>query len=320
MKFKNLLLIPFIAISLIACDDDEQNTTDFVQENVERGAILRTVDRIENSIPISIEDGMTVTSENAQLSLLLEEQDVQGGDLLQSVDVYLTFVDGYEDNGDSSTEEVFFRTIDVAEFSEGPFGLPRTTLTITGDEMIDATGIDANILFGGDNFFTRLVLNLTDGRTFSNDNAGGVITGGFFDSPFAYTTPVVCNLETTSFVGEYLIEEITPYVDGPTFDDGSVVTVAVGDTDSERVFDTNNYPNYCTVPNDFKILFICGEIVIPVQESNCACGSGADWFASPDVLANYDAEDDTVFEISFINDAQSNCSSPVVTTYRFTKQ
>lgn len=320
MKLKKLLLIPILVIAFTACEDDEQNTTDFVQENVERGAILRTIEVLENSIPIAIENGTTVTAENAQLSLLLEEQDAQNGGLLQSVDVFITFNDGNEENGDDSTEEMLFRTIESSEFSPGPFGLPRTTLTVTGDEMIAATGIDADILFGGDVFLTRLALNLTDGRTFSSNNAGSVITGGFFESPFQYNTPVVCNLETTTFVGDYLIEEITPLVDGPTFDDGSVVTVSVGDTDTERVFFTSNYPDFCTTPNDFKMLFICGEIIIPVQESNCACGSGGEWFATPENPENYDVADDTVFEVSFINDAQSDCAPPVVTTYKFTKQ
>ncbi len=322
MKILNRMTLGLLAVVLLACSEDDK-TVDQVIANTERGAVLRTVEIIENSIPIAIENGQTQTAENAQLSLLLEEQDVENGELLQSVDVFIQFVDGSPDTGDSSaaiTEEVFVKNIARDAFTPGPFGLPRTTLTLTAAEMLSKVNLTPDALFGGDTFRTRLALNLTDGRVFSSDNAGGIITGGFFSSPFAYSTPVVCNLEETAFVGEYLLEEITPYVDGPTFDDGGIVTLEIGDTDTERFFLTPNYPDYCSTLNDFRFLFVCGEIIVPTQESNCACGSGADFFGPSDNPANYDASDDSVFFITFLNDTLSDCAAPAVTTYKLTKQ
>ena len=83
---KNLIKYAFagaILIGMASCEDDEQNTTDFVQENVERGAVLRTVSLISNSLPIGVP--------TAEFSVLLEEQDAFGGDLLESVDVEILF-------------------------------------------------------------------------------------------------------------------------------------------------------------------------------------------------------------------------------------
>lgn len=322
MKTFKLLALILISALFYTCSDDDK-TVDDITADTERGAVLRTIEIIDNSIPIAIENGQTQTAEGAQLSMIIEEQDVENGALLESVDVYITFKDGSPLTGDSSTaitDEVFVKNIPAAEFSNGPFGLPRATVTLTAADMLSKVNLTPDALFGGDTFTTRFALNLTDGRIFSSDNAGGIITGGFFNSPFQYRTPVVCNLENTSFIGDYLIEEITPYVDGPTFDDGSVVTVEIGDTDTERFFLTSNYPDYCSTPNDFRFLFVCGEIVIPTQESNCACSSGADFFGASDSPANYDATDDSVFFITFLNDTLSDCAPPAITTYKLTKQ
>ena len=322
MNIRKLLFTALTGCILFSCGDDDK-VTDTVQENVETGAVLRTIEIVENSIPIAIENGQTTIADNARLSIILEEQDLEEGALLESVDVYTIFSDGSPDTGDTAmaiTEEVFLGNIPADLFTVGPFGLPRIDFSLEASELISAVNLTPDALFGGDTFTTRFALNLTDGRTFSTNNAGGIITAGFFNSPFQYITPVVCNLDTDSFVGDYLIEEITPYVDGPTFADGSVVEVTVGNTDTERVFFTTNYPDYCSTLNDFVLLFVCGEIIIPTQESNCACSSGAGFFGPTDSPANYDANDDSVFFISFLNDVESDCAPPEVTTYKFTKQ
>ena len=322
MNIKKLLFASLSICYLFSCDSDDK-VTEVVQDTVEAGAVLRTIEIIENSIPIGIENGETAIIGTAQLSIIIEEQDVQEGALLQSVDVYTSFTDGSPDTGDTSmavTEEVFLGNIPAELFTPGPFGLPRYEFTIEATELLSAVNLTPNALFGGDTFTTRFSLNLTDGRIFSTDNAGGVVTGGFFNSPFQYITPVVCNLDSDSFVGNYLIEEITPYVDGPTFADGSVVEVAIGNTATERFFLTPNYPDYCSTLNDFNFQFVCGEIIVPLQESNCACSSGADYFGPTDNPANYNANDDTEFFVTFLNDVQSDCASPEITTYKFTKQ
>lgn len=312
---KHYLLIctAIIALFTSSCEQDANNTIDQVFDGVTSGAVLRTINIVSGELPIGVE--------GAKFEVEIEEQDDQGGDLLQSVDVYVALNDNSPDNGDSSAAEVQIGTIDRAAFSPGPFGLPRGTISITLEEMLTALSVSEDDLFGGDAFNVRLSLNLTDGRVFSVDNAGGIITGGFFASPFQYAPTVICPVPDTFMVGDYLIEEITPYVDGPTFDDGSIVAVEVGDFSTERFFLTSNYPDYCTTPNDFRYTLVCGSILVPLQESNCACGSGADYFGPPlGDASTYDLADDSVFFLTFGNDLQSDCVAPEDTTYKFTKQ
>jgi hypothetical protein len=311
MKKIYLLAAVFTAAIFQSCTEKD-NTIDQVFDGVESGAVLRTIEIISGEIPLGVE--------GAGFTALIEEQDAQDGDLLESVDVFVSFNDQTPENGDSSAAEAQVTTIGREAFQDGEFGLPRTTVDVPLTAMLSALGLEQSDLFGGDSFIVRLAVNLTDGRTYSVDNAGGIITGGFFNSPFQYNATVICPVPETYLVGNYLIEEITPYVDGPTFEDGAIVEVFVGDFSTERYFLTYNYPDYCTTLNDFRFSLVCGTVVVPLQESNCACSSGADYFGPSDNPATYDINDDSVFYLTFENDVQSDCAPPEDTTYKFTKQ
>ena len=54
-------------------------------------------------------------------------------------------------------------------------------------------------------------------------------------------------------------------------------------------------------------------------QCNCSCGGNL-WFTNAAEPTSYDPADDSMFEVSFTNDAYSDCGAPQTTTYRFTKQ
>lgn len=178
-----------LAMSLGSCEDDEQNITDLVQETVETGAILRTIDFTDELI-------LDVAPE--QFVLTLEEQDEQEGGLLQEVNVYVTYTDNSDIAGNSSgfnTEEVLIDTVPASEFSPGPFGLPRVTVTYPVSDLLAAVGgTSTDQIYVDDTFRFREELVLTDGRVFTAENAGTVITTGFFNSPFQHVQTVTGGL------------------------------------------------------------------------------------------------------------------------------
>lgn len=318
MKIINkLLLASATALTVFtfnSCDDGNA-VVDEVFDNTTSGIVLRTVNVISNELPIGKSD--------ANFSVEVEMQDVENGALVDHLEVYVSFRDNTVEEGDTDydvLDEAPAGTIPSSEFYPGPYGFPRATYTLTLDDMLSLLSVNSDILDGGDQFYVRFVAVLTDGRSFSNTDNTDTSTGSFFASPFLYTPSVTCPVESTLFVGDYLIEQTSGLVDGPTLSDGEIVTLVVGETSVERVFQTANYPDYCTTLRDFTIELICGEIKIPTQNSGCACTSGGDWFSDPIVRETYDPNDDSVFLITFTDDTQSDCSSPVQTTYRFTKQ
>lgn len=324
---KNLLKFAALGAVLVmgttSCEQDSNNTIDQVFDGVTSGAVLRTIAITSNELPLG--------STDAVFSVEIEEQDNQGGALLESVDAYLTFADGSADEGDSSaatTEEVFIRNIPASEFSPGPFGLPRTTYTLTLTEMLAAVGLGPDDIFGGDTFTTRFALNLTDGRTFSVNNAGGIITGGFFASPFQYTTPVVCPVGEEEFLGPYQITNGVPGVlDFNVFEEGGIVEMYFpeGGTSVDRAFDYVYLPDAGVGqdPVDFAMQFICNTVVIPPgQNSGLQCSSGLTIGPSPNgELGEYTTGDDSVFIIRFTDNSDSDCGeSPRDVFATLTKQ
>lgn len=184
-KFYKYIAVSALVLGFVACDDDEPNVTDVVQETVETGAVLRTIDFTDELL-------LDITPE--QFVLTIEEQDELEGGLLQEVNVFVTFTDNSDIAGDTSgftTTEVQIDNIPASEFSPGPFGLPRITVTYPVAEILAAVGgTSTDQIYVDDTFLFREELVLTDGRIFSVVNAGGIITAGFFNSPFQHLQTV----------------------------------------------------------------------------------------------------------------------------------
>lgn len=345
--FKSIVLVGLAVATLASCTE-EDNTINQVFDGVSSGAVLRGIPDPgnNNNIPVGVED--------SQFSQLLEYQDAQGGDLLDRVEVYVTYTDGSPDEGDSTgatMEEVLARTVTAAEFFEGPFGLPRYNLVITRAEFFSLVGLpnDLNAIFGGDTFRTRLVLYLTDGRVFDPSNATGVISAGFFNSPFTYTTPVICPVEEEFFTGDYLTEQITPGIYGGNLinpgatgsgfvtelfnrdtavnADGDGITAEAADGEglsiTQRAFDGVYLANLGInqPPNTFIIDFICNEVTFPSQSTNLTCGGGITVGPPTGPNGVYDFQDDTTFDLNYTDDETPDCAfGATQATLRFTKQ
>ena len=62
----------------------------------------------------------------------------------------------------------------------------------------------------GDLFVFELRLNLSDGRVYGGSSAAGIITGGYFSSPFKYNALLLCSPEP----GDYKLVMHDSYGDG----------------------------------------------------------------------------------------------------------
>lgn len=320
--FKIAAVFGLLAVGFQSCDDGDKIIDD-LQENVERGAILRTNAILSNEFPIGQTD--------ATFSVELEEQDQENGGLLESVDVFVTYADGSPDAGDSTggnTSEVALRTIPRSDFATGEFGLPRTTLTITFAEMLSAVGLTDDQTFGGDTFTTRLVLNLTDGRSFTDtDVNGNIASGSFFRSPFKYTTPVVCPVAADEFVGDYVLENVVPVDFGNIFREGQIVTLELGGTSVDRTFDAIVFedldPTFPVLTFAFSL--VCNKVgVNDNQDTGLGCGGGTLFLGGPigDEIGEYTTGDDSTFTIvvGYNESGLATCATASNAVLRLSKQ
>lgn len=186
----------FVLYLLVFSCQKPNNTVNFVLDNYQSGAVLRT-------ISASGEYNFYAPGEST-FKLTIEEHDKQNGALMKNVEVYLSF------NGGT---EKLHQTIAPSEFTTGPVGLPRIDLSISFAQAIATLGLSSGQYKGGDKFDIRLQLNLTDGRSYSAGDVTGSLTGSYFKSPYKYTKIIKC-IPISAIPGIYTIEMIDSYGDG----------------------------------------------------------------------------------------------------------
>jgi len=210
-----IFLSTLLVFSFGSCED-ANTVVDQVVADTQSGAVLRTIEVLSNTLNSSIA--------STSFSVEVEEQDSEGGALFQSVDVFVSIRDLTPGNGET-VAEALIKTIPASAFTAGPVGLPRGIITATFGEAEAAMGLDATTHAPGDLFVFELRLNLTDGRVFGAADAAGIITGGYWASPYKYNTLLLCSPKA----GDYSIRMIDNYGDGWQ---GSSVTVTMDGVDT----------------------------------------------------------------------------------------
>ena len=71
-------------------------------------------------------------------------------------------------------------------------GLQRTDIKLSLEEAVKALGLSSSQYKGGDTVKLRLKLNLTNGKSYSNDGVTSSLTGSYFSSPFEYNLVIKC--------------------------------------------------------------------------------------------------------------------------------
>ncbi|MFC4636131.1 hypothetical protein ACFO3O_19650 [Dokdonia ponticola] len=312
--------ITFLILSMIVCIacDDEEKAIETVLVEVDRGAVLRT---------LNFNNGEFVVNDPASIfSVDIEAQDIEDGGLLSTVDVFVSFIDNSPGNS-VSTQPVLLETLTPENFSSTDFGLPRITLEYTYEALLTATGLTLDQTNCKDQFRLDLDLNLSDGLTFNLDNSGGTVvnTSGFFRSPFTYLVNIVEPIASDQFTGIYELTSIEDGFFGPTFGDDVLVTIRNGHSNNVRIFEVEAPENALEI--EFSI--VCDVAVVTrYQRTRFGCTqddvSDRILIGPDSIPATIDPFDDTVFELHFLEafegfDSRCNIAN-IPSKVRFSKQ
>ena len=325
INYKIFTLLALASLMFTSCDEGDA-VVDGVTDNTTRGAILRTVNLISNELPIGKSD--------ASFSVELEIQSDKDGTLVDNIEVYLGFRDNTVESGgtDLTKPEVLVATLASSSFITGEFGLPRVSYAITLPEMLTTLSVNEADLDGGDQFSIRFELVLSDGRRFSFAQNSGTLTGSYFSSPFLYTPTVICEVPAEKFVGSYLLttdaSTPSPAGGGATWTDGGVVvTLAIGETSSQRTFEAVYLADFGIGNglNEFVFDLVCGEVVIAADQSSGLQCVGGILFGPPiggQANGTYDitAADDSVITFWFAEDITADCGPAANVLGRLVKQ
>ena len=203
MKKVNIYLIS-LAMMAFSCSkefsSDEyggyEMLTDYMLKEYQVGAALRTI--TESGSYRFFDPG------NSLWSATLETHDHESGGLTESVEWYVS-------NGGNN--EVLARTVSRSEMYDGPVGLPRMDISMS---LVEAGGLVGGYQ-GGNTIIHRMVLKLTDGRTFSTESVSGSLTQSYFKSPFQYRKTITCFMDAgivTAVPGLYTVNMTDSWGDG----------------------------------------------------------------------------------------------------------
>lgn len=154
---------------------------------------------------------------NAAYEFVGEYFDGEGASLLESVTFYASYR-SFALPGVAPTiypeSELF--TIPSSSFAvDATTGLPTANISVPlADVVAGIPQLAAGDVGVEDRFTLRWALNLTDGRSFSADDASPALSGGFYRSPYAAAVSTVQALANDEFVGDYTFTRQTVEV-GP---------------------------------------------------------------------------------------------------------
>lgn len=205
----------------------------------------------------------------------------------------------------SSSDRTYTVSVDPATtaVSGTDFVISSNSVTIPAGEYFGVLSVTSDVQTVNPDGST-LVLNLDDDASFSNK--------------VSILIKKECPVSSSLFTGNYLIEQTSDLLDGPTLADGAVVEVVADGLN--RKFLTTNYPQYCSTLYEFVFKLDCGITIVPTQDNACACADGSGWFSAAEDNFTYDINDDSEFSIAFQDDTNEDCAAVATTTYKFTKQ
>ena len=192
---KKISILLGLLLIVTACSEPDNLIND-VLDNYTNGAVIRTI--------ASSGEYNFYAPATSVFTATIEEHDNENGALMQNIEMYVSL---------NSGAESLFQTLQPSEFTTGPTGLPRTDISVSLGDAMTTLGLSSSQYTGGDAVNISLKLNLTDGRSFSADQATGSMTGSYFKSPYKYAKIIKC-IPLSAVPGIYTFNMADSYGDG----------------------------------------------------------------------------------------------------------
>ncbi len=188
MKRINLLLVGLACLFMVTSCNNEPELPFDTFEDLTYGAYARLLSSDGNFFLTDI-DGSSYTFE-------VEFYDENQG---QEVDSYSWVVEHQGELGNHGPVDIM--TVPSSSFQTNSNGLPGTTITFTFPQVLDALGITAADVSGGDSFVFNATVRKKDGREFTAANTGtNIIGSAAYRGWFSFPLQVLC---TSSLDGTY---------------------------------------------------------------------------------------------------------------------
>lgn len=186
MNYIVRMLILVFAFAVASCETEMIERFD--EQNFETGGYMRTI----TPFPIPVFKVSKANMAGTKLEMVVEAVTKNFGAEFQSYDLTVQFTDRTAANGSNSKTDVALKSYPSSAYTPDPVTkYPRTTISITGQELQDALGLTLDQIAATDRFVINATMKLTTGKSYSAANSDPDVSGGaFYSSPFRYTVEV----------------------------------------------------------------------------------------------------------------------------------
>jgi len=289
---KRLLVLVILCIS--SCSEDEK-AIETATDNREIGAYVRTIQTFNADFAVGMSDDV--------FSIEIETHDEQDGQLLDEIEVFLSF----KQFGAVASPEILYQVLESTIFEIGEFGKPRTIISISFEQAAQSLGLQVGDIACKDQFEVRLNYKLTDGRSFTTGQSSSKVLAAddFWSSPFCYTINVVDPIPEELFTGIYTIDNLVEGPLGATFGDTQLVEITKGhSTNTREMLLRHRLSIPQEQPRIFRFTVSCDQSIFSknlLSSKIGFCGVDPAILLGPDTVnAPLDTSDDTVFELWFV--------------------
>lgn len=294
MSRTSLLTICISVCFMFSCSEDEK-AIEIATDNREIGAYVRTIQTFNADYAVGMSDDI--------FSIEIETHDEEDGQLLDEIEVYLSFKTFEQ----TPSAEILFQTLESGIFEIGEFGKPRTIISISFGEAAQSLGLQVDDIQCKDQFDVRLNYKLIDGRSFTTGQSSSKILAAddFWSSPFCYTINVVEPVSEELFTGVYTIENLVEGPLGATFGETQLVEITKGhSTNTREMLLRHRLSIPQEQPRIFRFTVSCDQSIFSknlLSSKIGFCGIDPAILLGPDSEnAPLDINDDTVFELWFV--------------------
>ena len=209
---KKIISLLSIALITLSCTEGD-NAIDYVLDNYGTGAVLK-------GSPLPQDTDFNFYGPSGTFAIRLEEHDKEDGNLFKDVEVYVSAAGG---------AEALHTTMPASAFTKNDKGLPQADLIVELSDAASTLGLSPDQIPGGASMVFRLVLNLTNGESYTAKDAASSLTGSYFRSPYQYNKIIKC-IPTAPVPGDYTIQMNDSYGDGWN---GGFLTVTIDGTSTK---------------------------------------------------------------------------------------
>ena len=315
---KNIIYICLVGMLVFfASCADETKKPIITFDQADKGAYPRLLNLIQGEYDLQNIGGSNFVYE-------VEFVDLDQGNLVGEYKILVTYRDNNPSNGDNSTAQQLFKSVNASEFKTNDRGFKGLDVSLSLTEVAAAIGVNTADIMAGDVFAYATSVVLSEGKEFTSANSTSAVRGSAFQGFFDFNANATCPLPDAMFSGTYALsyDDLSGDAWGESLREANVTLELISGSTTQRKFDAIFLDIFGSFDVTITIDFVCDKVQFFDNDTGVGCGDNILLLGSAgseDLSQPVDINDDSVIILKYA-ELGGDCGYDAVRTMRLTKQ